>query len=195
MHKIPSIPDHFQDILQNRMKDQFEPLFDKNGEPKMTKNLSQESVHVGFCKKTGHIYGGERGFYILGYREYLEGDEQRQIWDWIAMKIEKSKFEKANKIKYSDWKGEQFFDGNDFFIDLDDFFEGMIEEHGFQYDLWQDYVWAIKPNPIIKAKDAFSVYEADMECLTDEYDWNINGVGQLQEALNEFVEANKETND
>ncbi len=99
MHKIPSIPDDLQEILQERMKGQFEPLFDSKGEPRMTKNLGQESRHLGFCKKSGNIYGGEQGFFTLGYREYLEGDEQRQIWDWINLKTEKNRFDKAEKVK------------------------------------------------------------------------------------------------
>ena len=99
MHKIPSIPDDLQKILQERMKGQFEPLFNSNGEPKMTKDLAQKSVHVGCCKKTGNIYGGEQGFYTLGYRNYLEDDELKQIRDWINLKTDKNRFEKATKIK------------------------------------------------------------------------------------------------
>jgi hypothetical protein len=190
--KIPNVPDNLQDVLQERMKGQFEPIFDSKGNPVMAKNLARETVSLGFCKKTGKI-SSEEGFYVHGYREYLEGDEQRKIWEWIDLKTNKNRFDKAEKVKWSDWKGEQFFDGNEFFIELEDFFDGMIEAHGFQYDLWQDYVWATKESPVISKKEAYRVYESDFDDLSEEYDWPIKGVENLQEALDSFVEENSGT--
>ncbi len=193
MHKIPSIPDNIQEILQERMKDQFEPAFDHTGKPLTTKNLGQKEVQIYLCKKTGKIYGGESGIYTLAYHDYLTDEESREVFKWRTRNVEKGRFEKANKIKLSDWKGEQYFDGNEFFVDLDDFFDGMVEAYGFNYDEWQDYLWATKPEPIISPKDACSVYESELDDLTDECDWDVKGVKELQEALDEFVEANKKT--
>lgn len=192
MHKIPSIPDHLQDILQERMKGQFEPLFDSNGGPAMTKNFGQKEVQIYLCGKTGKIYGGESGIYTLGYYGYLTDDEQREISNWRTRNVEKNRFDKADKVNFSDWKGEQIYDGNDFFIELDDLFDGMIEAYGFNYDEWQDYVWATTPVPIISPKGAYDVYQSDMEKLSDEYDWPVRGVEELQDSLNEFVELNKD---
>ncbi len=176
------------------MKGQLELLFDSKGEPFMSKNLAQEPVHVGFCKKTGDIYS-EKGFYVIGYRNYLEGDEQGQIWDRINIKTERSKFDKAKKVKWGEFKAdsEQFFDGEDYYQELDDFFDSMIEAHGYQYDLWQDYLWPTKPEQIISKKDASDVYQSELGDITDEYDWDVKGVEDLQIALDEFVSVNEKT--
>ena len=193
MPKIPSIPDHLQDVLQERMSTNFEYLFKSSGDHATTKNLSREDVKIVICKKTGTIYGGQKGFYTLGYHNYLTEKERKEIWDWRTRNVEKNRFKKAKKIKFSDWKGDQLSDGDEFFMDLEDFFEGMIEEHGFQYDLWTKYIWPTKLEPIIKSKEAFRVYEGDLENVSDEYDWDVKGTKELQESLDEFVEANKGT--
>ena len=78
---------------------------------------------------------GQSGIYTLGYHDYLTDEESREVFKWRNRNVEKNRFEKANKIKLSDWKGEQFFDGNDFFVDLDDFFDGWYHCLGL-FILW-----------------------------------------------------------
>lgn len=71
------------------------------------------------------------------------------------------------------------------------FFDEMIEEYGYNFDKWDRYVWPTEEKPYIKEKEAWRVYEDDMDDLDDQYDWNVDGIERLQEALNEFVEENK----
>ena len=91
----------------------------------------------------------------------------------------------------TEWKGEQFFDGDNFQIDLDMFFDEMWTLHGVQFEKWQKYVWATTEEPIIKGKDAEDVYRDDLDELDSGYDWEANGVKNLQEALDKFVKANE----
>ena len=65
-------------------------------------------MQIYLCDKTGKIYGGESGIYTLGYHDYLTDEEHQEISNWRTRNVEKNRFEKAKKIKWSDWKGEQF---------------------------------------------------------------------------------------
>ena len=102
-------------------------------------------------------------------------------------------FNGANKIKFSEWSGEQFFDGNDkFHFEIEDFLESCFEFSGNNFDEYPKYLWATKPLPYITNKDAWEVYESDIEDLeSGEYDWPVYGVEALQVALDAFVDANK----
>lgn len=130
------------------------------------------------------------GFYILGYRDYLTDKEQNDIWDWQRRHQEHLQFKKAAKIKWKDWKGEMFFDGNNFHVEIDDHFENMIDAYGFNFSDWIDYVWATEPKSIISSKDAYDIYENDLVELEDPDEYQVYGVEQLQKSLDKFVEDN-----
>lgn len=103
---------------------------------------------------------------------------------WKTSK-EKSRFEKAEKVKT--W---------DSFVYHDDHYAASVEELLCRFDSeaeWPEYVWATEPTVVIPSLDVSDVVEhhvcergwEDMD--TDD----LEGVAELQAALDRFVEANK----
>jgi len=172
---------------RERIKDDFIPLYTKDG----------KQVDVGYNSRTKIVYKDidqmtcDPTLYTEDETEAIK-DARWRKWQVESAKKESKKFDAAEKIKFSEWEGEQFSDGEDFFVDISDFFDGIIEAHGFQYDEWPEYVWATKPKPYITKKDAFSVYENDIEEIDTGYDPDVHGVKVLQMALDAFVDVNKE---
>jgi len=177
-----------EDIIKQiriRLKDEFVPLFFENGKP----------AGAGYSKSTRHIYKDIDALINDHYGCHTTEEEKEQLYnirkaafDEKERKKEATQFEKATKIKYSAWKGEQFFDGENYQIELSD----LIESLDGDPENWPTYVWATKEVPYIKDKEAWEVYSSDIEDeLDSEYDWPVDGKEQLQKALDEFVEANK----
>jgi hypothetical protein len=191
-YKIPNVPDKFQDILKERMKDSYDFLYFGNGDPVYTRNLAREKKNLLRCRKTGDIYAGIIGFLTLGWRNYLSKEELKEVRNIQSFQIEKSRFEKAEKIKFSEWKGEQFYKGDNYYIDLDMFFEEMFEDYGHNFEDWDRYVWPTIPKPYITEKEAWRVYENDIEGLGEDFDWPVHGIEELQYSLDEFVRMNKD---
>lgn len=190
--KIPNIPDDIQEALKERMKDQYEFLYNGEGEPVYARNYGNEQKHLVRCKKTGNIYGGLTGFYVLGYRDHLTDSEQRYVNGCQSARIESSRFEKAKKVKYADYKFDgQYYLYDRYYPEWDYFIDEFIEEYGFNFDEWPKYIWPAPEKPYIKSKDAYRVYEDDMDRLSDECEWTVSGVKELQEALDIFVEVNE----
>lgn len=191
-YKIPNVPDKFQDVLKERMLESYDFLYFVNGDPVYARNLAREEKNLLRCRKTGNIYGGITGFLTLGWRNYLSKEELKEIWDIQASQTEKSRFEKAVKIKFSDWECEQFYKDGEFYIDLDMFFDEMIEAYGYVFEDWERYVWPTIEKPYITKKEAFRVYQDDLEGLSDECDWPVDGEKELQDSLDEFVRMNQD---
>jgi len=193
-YPFDSLPEDIQATLKERMKPDFILLYHEDGSVVIPSPNNHEHDPLGYCRKTGRIICGIKAFYRLEYGHYLTKEERDQIDNDRASEIEKARFEKAEKIKSSDLESigiEQFYSEDAGFIpELDYFFDAMIEAHGFQYEKYPKYVWATKPEPVIGPKDAFRVYESDMDDLSDECDWPVKGEQKLQEALDSFVEEN-----
>lgn len=176
--------------IKERLKAEFVPLFHEDG----------KSARVGYSKKTKVIYKDIDALIDDHYRDDIKTEEERNTlhklrlieWSEQEAKREFERFEKAKKIKYSEWPGEQFYDGEDYHPDIETFFEAVSETFGFDYEKYPKYVWATKKKPYITEKDAFGIYENDLEDLSEECDWPVEGVKDLQEALNEFVESNED---
>ncbi len=186
-----TIPEDLKSELKKRMDDQAEFLFLEDGTPAMTFNMGREEVHLMRCKKTGNLYGGINGFYTNGYRSHLTKEEDSLVRDIQARKSETARFDKAENINYADCKGEQFYFGDDYYIDVCDLLDSLSGDIGFNPDDYPSYVWSTEEKPIIGTKDAHNVYESDLEQLPDDYDdWRAKGADELQEALDLFVEEN-----
>ncbi len=95
-------------------------------------------------------------------------------------------FEKAKKVEAWDggaWLGDRYFPSMDELCD-------HLESEG---DEWPEYVWAAAPMTVIYARDVADVYESqicdrgweDMEAS------DLNGVAELQAALDAFTKANE----
>jgi len=188
--KIPGIPEDLQETLKQRMADQYDFLFFEDGSPVIVRNIGNESKQLLRCKKTGNLFCGLSGFYVTGHHAYFTEDEQRRVWNWIELGHNKSRFEKAKKIKFSDWEGDQFFDGDNYQAEISDYLDEQFEEFGNDFDSYPKYVWATKFEPYIKPKDAWAIYENDIDRLGTEHDWKVDGIDKLQEALDNFVDTN-----
>ena len=176
--------------IKERTKTEFVPLFHEDGGP----------AGAGYSKKTKLIYKDLDQMVNDFYRPHATKEEQKALDDIRhreqsekAAKIEAERFNKAEKIKFAEWSGEQFFDGGyNFHIEIEDFLESCFEFSGNNFDEYPKYLWATKPLPYITNKDAWEVYESDIEDLeSGEYDWPVYGVEALQVALDAFVDANK----
>jgi len=99
--------------------------------------------------------------------------------------LNKERFAKAAKVEAWDggvWLGDQYFSSMDELCD-------HLESHGEE---WPEYVWPAAPQTVIGKLDVADVVEnqisdrgwEDMETS------DLNGVVELQAALDKFVEAN-----
>jgi hypothetical protein len=109
----------------------------------------------------------------------------RTCLDARSSEQEKAHFAKAAKVESWDggaWLGDRYFSSMDELCD-------HIESHG---EKWPEYVWAARPQTVIGSLDVAGVVEnqitdrgwEDMETS------DLNGVAELQAALDRFVEAN-----
>lgn len=181
--------DEIYEQIKERLKSEFIPLFLEDGKP----------AGAGYNKTTKVIYKDiDQMVYNAGHHTEEEtkaiSEARRRKFNEESAKKEKKLFNGAEKIKFSEWSGEQFFDGNDkFHFEIEDFLESCFEASGKDFDEYPKYVWATKPIPYITGKDAWEVYESDLEDLeSGEYDWPVHGVEVLQMALDAFVEVNKD---
>lgn len=102
-------------------------------------------------------------------------------------KKEAERFEKATKISAADYKGEMVFLDDEYFNDvadaIDDYEEGQEPE----------YVWACKDVGVPRAT-AENIYENLLENMWEDADASdLNGVVELEAAIEAFNEANKST--
>lgn len=164
--------------IRERLKNKFIPLFLEDGKP----------AEAGYHADTKIIYKDVDAIMNDYYRNNFRTKEEekrlseirREESDKKELEKESIMFEKAKKIKFSEWKGDQFFDGENYLDDVCDIPADV------------EYVWATKKMPYITKKDASDVYSSNIEDdLDPEYDWPVDGVEELQKALDDFVEINK----
>lgn len=172
--------------IKERIKSEFVPLFTKEG----------KAVDVGYNKTTKLVYKDVDQMVSIASHHTEEevkaiSEARRRRFDKEAAKKEASAFEKAKKIKFSEFEGDQFYFGDNYQMELETVFDEMFDLYGSDYSMYPKYVWATKQIPYITSKDAFDVYESNMEDLDSEYDWTVHGVDVLQMALNAFVDVNK----
>ena len=177
--------------IRERLKSEFIPLFHEDGKP----------AGVGYSKKTKTVYKDIDALMDDHYRDDIKTEEEKTALSKIRRaeraeseaKKEKDAFEKAKKIKFSEFKGDRFYFKDDYHSEIEDILGPFFDEFFKQYDQWPEYVWATKRVPYITKKEAYEVYSSDIEDQLDpDYEWEVNGVEQLQKALDEFVEDNKE---
>ena len=173
--------------IKERIKGEFIPLFTKEG----------KAVDVGYNKTTKLVYKDVDQMVSIASHHTEEetkaiSEARHKRFEIEAAKKEAATFQKAEKKKFAEWKGEMIFYGEDHYGELCDLLESMFELYGVNFDLYPEYVWATKPEAYITKKDAFEVYERDLEDKTDECDLPVEGVEDLQKALDEFYECNKE---
>lgn len=173
--------------IKERIKDEFVPLFTKEGIP----------VDVGYNKTTRLVYKDiDQMVSIASHHTEEEtraiSEARHKRFEIEAAKKEASTFEKAEKKKFSEWEGEMIFYGEDHYGELCDLLESMFELYGVNFDLYPEYVWATKPVPYITEKDAYEVYQNDIEDIDYDIDPKVHGVKVLQMALDAFVDVNKE---
>jgi hypothetical protein len=194
MTELHNLPEEKQQEIKARMLPDWTPLFKEDGSLAIPKLNNQENHGMGYCRKNGKIYSSLAGFFITGHYDYLTDEERNYRRDILAEKQEKHRFEKAAKIKYSDWNGDQFFDGEDFWPDLGTYFDAVCEGLGYAYEDYPKYVWNTIEKPFLKPKDVYGVFENDLENSGEwAYEAFTNAVGkdELDQALKDFVEKNK----
>jgi len=185
--KLPT-EDEIYAQIKERIKGDFVPLYTKEG----------KQVDVGYNKTTKFVYKNIDQMVSMAthYTEEEEKalrDARRRKWDADSARKEKEQFDKAEKKKFSLWPGEQTNYGENFYHEIEYFFDEMVEVHGYDYDKWPKYVWATKPVPYITKKDAYDdVYRSDIEDNDCEYELTVHGEKVLQMALDAFVDANKD---
>ncbi len=109
---------------------------------------------------------------------------------WSAQR-EKSHFDKATKISDRDYQGFVYW-GDEYFSEMKEMLDRLMEDCNDPEDI-PEYVWATDPHMVIPSLDIGHVVADHM----DNNGWeememgDLNGVNELQVALNIFVEANK----
>jgi len=186
-----------KEAIKKRLKGEFVPLFHEDGKPS----------GVGYSKSTKVVWKSEDELVSQYWKnnatkeeEKIIRDEERSEFEKREAAKEKERFNKAEKIKFSDFKGqntlffsESYGDGEEgYFSELENLFDSVIEGVGYQYDLWPTYIWATRKVPLISKKDQFEVYESDLEETFEDSHNHIDGIEDLQKALDEFVECNKD---
>lgn len=187
-----------KDQIKERLKGEFTPLFLENGKP----------ANVGYSSKTNVVYKDEDQLINQYWKSVATEEEGKIIREQESIQFqercavqEKAKFDKAEKIKFSEFKGqttlffsEHYGGGSEgYFDELEMLFDSIIEDVGFDYDLWPTYIWSTRKVPLISKKHAFDdVYEHDLEETFEGSEHHIEGVKDLQKALDGFVEANKD---
>ena len=169
--------------IKKRLEDEFVQLFHEDGKP----------AGVGYCKSNKRVYKDIEALANDYYGLHTTNEEKEQL-DAIRReefrekerKKEAAMFEKAKKIKFSEFKGERFFSGDDYHDEMEDFLNEILNP-----DYFPKYVWATKKVPYITEKDDYDVYSSDIENeLDSDYEWEVDGRDDLQKALDKFVEAN-----
>jgi hypothetical protein len=194
MTELHNLPEEMQQDIKARMIPDFAPIFLEDGSPVISKLNNPEGHGMGYSRKTGQIYISLEVFLKIAYQRYWTDEERDQAWSIQADKREKVLFEEANKIKYAEWSGDQFFDGEDYFPDLETYFEGITEALGYDYESYPKYVWATEERPFLKPKDVHGIFENDLEEAGEwAYEAFTGAIGkdELNQALNDFVEKNK----
>jgi len=188
MEKKHLTEDEIYAQIRERIKDDFIPLYTKDG----------KQVDVGYNKTTKLVYKDiDQMVSIASHHTEEESkaisDARRRRWDADSARKEKEQFDKAEKKKFSEWPGEQTNYGENFYPEIEYFFDEMVEVHGYNYDKWPKYVWSTKPVPYITKKDAYDdVYQNDIENTNCDFDLTVHGEKVLQMALDAFVDVNKE---
>lgn len=98
---------------------------------------------------------------------------------------EKEQFEKAEKV--TEWSDGAWL-GDDYYHSMDELLDALAESE----DEWPEYVWAARPKAVIGKLDAWSVCESDVcDSGWEDMDENdLNGMAELQAALDRFTDAN-----
>ena len=98
---------------------------------------------------------------------------------------EADRFEKASKVHAADWKGDQIYWKDEYFSFIDDFLECHEDTPP------PLYVWAATDRGAPKA-NVDDLLDRVVEGLWDDADYgDLNGVEELQQAVEAFNEANK----
>jgi hypothetical protein len=122
------------------------------------------------------------------YSRYLEAAERIQELDQSIQttedraqersereeREEKARFEKAKKITMAEYDGSQFF-------------------YSDYYPTDPKYVWATKPEPVLKKRDTYGIFKNDLvDAGWVEICWeDVKGVEELDAALAKFCQANE----
>ena len=183
----PKTEDEIYAQIKERIQGDFVPLFLEDGKP----------AGAGYNKTSKLIYKDINDMVTVpNYHTKEETsdirDARRRRWDGESARKEKEQFDKAEKKKFSEWPGEQTNYGENFYPEIEYFFDEMVEIHGYQYDKWPKYVWATKPKAYITKKNAYDdVYQSDLEDTNCDVELDVDGEKDLQIALDAFVDANK----
>ena len=115
----------------------------------------------------------------------------RHVMDGIREARDQKRFEKAEKISWSDWGGGVWW-GDDFFPNLDEALDKIVCDH-CEGDDYPKYLWAASSRRVIDSLDVDDVagHFIDDRGWEDMSTDDLEGTTKLQLALNEFVEANR----
>lgn len=119
----------------------------------------------------------------------------------IEEEKEKERFEKAQKIMAKEWDGPvftEYLSHNDGYFENMDDLEDYLEDHNEDYKGEEkvaipEYVWACNRNKLSKI-DVYDVCEGYViDYLPEDWDLeNLNGLDDLQKALDKFVADNQD---
>jgi hypothetical protein len=117
------------------------------------------------------------------YRECNDCQWERQKKESAAKEAER--FEKAKKITEAEYAGDKVFVGDDYYDSVEDAVDGYLEGQE------PEYVWACKDIGVPKATSE-GIVEHLLESMWDDADHNdLNGLEELDAAIEKFNEANK----
>ncbi len=124
-------------------------------------------------------------------REMLD----KHAFDAATARKEREAFEKATKIPAADWKG-WVFDGDRYHASYEDYADhcaDMVGDEEMGFNDHTQILWAAQAEQVITDRDVADVFE----CQMSDRGWDdmetsdLNGVEELQAALDAFVKANE----
>ena len=103
---------------------------------------------------------------------------------------EEERFDKATKVLAKDWDGEQCYYEDHYFETVDEFME-WAEDNFINESHYPDYIWNAENQGVRKA-DIEDIITNCVDSLWEDADESdLNGVDELQAAVDAFNEANK----
>ena len=170
--------------------DQYGPVILKDG-----REIENWQVHI----PTGKVFANTGKPYqnyirTIALESILSEDEiialNKYANVYASDRREKRLFEKATKIKYSEYEGEGLYYGDSYYFDIDELLEDA-EYSSEEGDDPPQYAWACTSHPVCDLSLGRIIDNATDDAYEDFDQMSLHGLDDLKKAIDTFNELNK----